>query len=175
MSGPDIAAKMAEFAGAKAGMRTAGTRNATIEIAASEVNQLAPIALEASANVSRSGFMPFGKAQIMFDASTNDPNLRKFAMANNALVNAYGQAMARGGTATVNDKQHAEQLLSTAMDQPSYNAAVQQLLVETKAAQYAPKEVAKQLKDGISGRGHEVKPVNGLPQKSKVVDFGSLR
>jgi hypothetical protein len=152
LSGADIAAKMAEFDGLKAGQRTAGVRSASIEIAANEVNQLAPIALDASSKVVRSGFLPFGKAQIMFDSNTNDPNLRQFAMANTALVNAYGQAMARGGAATVSDKEHARELLSTSFDQPSYAAAVAQLQKETKAAQAAPKQVRKDLSEAVSGR-----------------------
>lgn len=152
MSGADIAAKVAEFGGIKAGQRTAGTRSASIEIAANEVAQLAPIALDASAKVTRSGFMPFGKAQIMFDSNTNDPAMRQFAMANTALVNAYGQAMARGGAATVSDKDHARELLSTAFDQPSYAAAVAQLQKETHAAQAAPKAVRQDLSNSIAGR-----------------------
>jgi hypothetical protein len=152
MNGGDIAAKMAEFAGMKAGQRTAGIRSASIEIAANEVAQLAPIALDASAKVTRSGFLPFGKAQIMFDSNTNDPNMRQFAMANTALVNAYGQAMARGGAATVSDKDHARELLSTTFDQKSYAAAVAQLQKETRAAQAAPKQVRKDLSDAVSGR-----------------------
>jgi hypothetical protein len=152
MSGADIAAKMAEFGGLKAGQRTAGTRSASIEIAANEVAQLAPIALDASTKVSRSGLLPFGKAQIMFDSNTNDPAMRQFAMANTALVNAYGQAMARNGTATVADKDHAREMLSTAFDQPSYAAAVAQLQKETRAAQAAPKQVRKDLSDSVAGR-----------------------
>lgn len=169
MNGADIAAKMAEFAGLKAGQRTAGTRSASIEIAANEVAQLAPIALEASAKVQRSGYLPFGKAQVMFNANTNDPAMRQFAMANTALVNAYGQAMARNGTATVSDKDHAREMLATAFDQPSYAAAVAQLQTETRAAQAAPKQVRKDLSDAVSGR--EVKPapvakVAELPKKA---------
>ena len=155
LNGADIAAKMAEFAGLKAGQRTAGTRSANIEIAASEAAQLAPLALEASAKVARSGFLPFGKAQVMFDANTNDPNLRQFAMANNALVNAFGQVMSRGGTATVSDKEHARELLMTAYDQPSYAAAVEQMNKEITAARKAPGEVRRDLSNATSGRTAE--------------------
>lgn len=158
MTGADIAAKMAEFQGLKAGQRTAATRSAGIEIAANEVAQLAPLALDASAKVARSSMLPFGKAQVMFDMNTNDPNLRQFAMANNALANAYGQAMARGGVASVADKQHAQDLLGTAMDQPSYAASVAQLQQEIKAAQAAPKAVRKDLSNGLTGRGGESTP-----------------
>jgi hypothetical protein len=153
MSGADIAAKVAEFGGMKAGQRTAGTRSANIEIAANEAAQLAPLALEASRKVARSGFLPFGKAQIMFNSNTNDPNMRQFAMANTALVNAYGQAMARGGAATVSDKDHARELLSTSFDQPSYEAAVGQLQAEIKAAQAAPRQVRRDMSNEVSGKG----------------------
>jgi hypothetical protein len=153
LNGADIAAKVAEFAGTKAGQRTAATRSAGIEIAANEAAQLVPLALDASRKVARSGFLPFGKAQIMFDTNVNDPNLRQFTMANTALVNAYGQAMARGGSATVSDKDHARELLSTAMDQPSYEAAVGQLQKEIRAAQAAPKDVRRAISADVSGRG----------------------
>lgn len=166
MSGADIAAKMAEFAGTVAGQRTAGTRSAGIEIAANEVSQLAPLALDASSKVARSGFKPFGNAQIMFDSHTNDPNMRQFAMANTALVNAYGQAMARGGSATVSDKDHARELLSTTFDQPSYAAAVSQLQQEIKAAQAAPKAVRKELSNAVSGRESDASPSPSPTQKS---------
>jgi hypothetical protein len=154
LNGADIAAKVAEFGGIKAGQRTAGTRSANIEIAANEAAQLAPLAIAASRNVARSGFLPFGKAQIMFDSNTNDPNLRQFAMANTALANAYGQVMSRGGVASVSDKEHAKELLSTAFDQRSYEAAVQQLQAEIRAAQKAPREVRKDLSGEVSGRGN---------------------
>ncbi len=117
------------------------------------MSQLAPLALAASDKVVRSGFLPFGKAQVMFDSNTNDPNMRQFAMANTALVNAYGQAMSRGGSATVSDKDHAREMLATAFDQPSYAAAVAQLKNETRAAQNAPVQVKKDLSNGLTGRG----------------------
>lgn len=158
MNGADIAAKVAEFGGMKAGNRTLGTRTANIEVAAAEAAELAPLALEASSKVARSGILPFGKAQIMFDANTNNPDLREFAMANNALVNAFGQVMSRGGAATVSDKEHARELLSTAFDQPSYARAVQQLNKEIEAARKAPGKVRKEMSDSTSGRGHSTPP-----------------
>lgn len=161
MTGADIAAKVAEFAGTKAGQRTAATRSAGIEIAANEVAQLAPLALEASAKVARSSFLPFGKAQIMFDTNTNNADLRQFAMANTALANAYGQAMARGGTASVADKEHAKELLGTAMNQESYAAAVSQLQKEIKTAQAAPKAVRKSLSADVTGKDESASQTPG--------------
>jgi hypothetical protein len=160
LNGADVAAKIAEFQGMKAGQRTTGTRTANIEIAANEAAQLAPLALDASVKVARSGLLPFGKLQIMFDSNTNDPNLRQFSMANNALVNAYGQVMSRGGVATVSDKEHARELLATSFDQPSYAAAVQQLQAEIKAAQAAPGMARKDISRAVSGRTEETSPIS---------------
>lgn len=174
LNGADIAAKIAEFGGLKAGQRTASTRSAGIEIAANEAAQLAPLALDASRKVARSGFMPFGKAQIMFDSNTNDPNLRQFAMANTALVNAYGQAMARGGTATVSDKDHARELLSTTFDQPSYEAAVGQLQQEIKAAQAAPKTVRSNLSAELTGRHEAQGPVASTASPAANIPLGAV-
>lgn len=161
LNGADIAAKVAEFGGMKAGNRALGTRTANIEVAAAEAAELAPLALAASAKVARSSVLPFGKAQIMFDANTNDPDLREFAMANNALVNAFGQVMSRGGAATVSDKEHARELLSTAFDQPSYARAVAQLNKEIEAARKAPGKVRKEMSAATSGR-HDDKPAGGV-------------
>lgn len=169
LNGADIAAKMAEFGGAKAGQRTLGTRTANIETAAAEAAELAPLALDASQKVARSGLLPFGKVQLMFDANTNDPNLREFAMANNALVNAFGQVMSRGGAATVSDKDHARDLLSTAFDQPSYARAVAQLQKEIEAARRAPAKVRKEMSAATSGRAGE------KPEAGGTVNFGDLK
>lgn len=111
-----------------------------------------PLALEASKNVARAGFLPFGKAQIMFDDQTNDPALREFAAANNALVNTYARAISPAGVPTVHDKEHARQVLSTAHDQKSYEATVLQMKKEMDAALAAPGKVREKMREGISGK-----------------------
>jgi hypothetical protein len=151
MTGPQIAAKMAEFAGTMAGQRTAGTRIANIEMASNEAESLIPLARDASAGVARSSLLPFGKAQIMFNEQTNDPAMRKFAAANNALVNVYSRAISPSGVPTVSDKEHARHLLSTAMDQKSYLAVLDQMERELAAARHAPQAVRKAFSDSVTG------------------------
>jgi hypothetical protein len=170
MSGNDIAGRMAEFEGLKAGMRTSGTTSARIENAAAEAGELAPLALTASKDVVRSGFLPFGKAQIMFDTQTNDPALRRFATANVGLATAYAAAMARGGKPTVSDMEHSRELLSAASSQPAYEATVQQMQAEIAAAQRAPKHVRQGLSDAITGRdSHDAAPPTDRPAASSKV------
>ncbi len=103
MSPEQITAASASLEGLRTGMRATGNISARVENAAQEAAELAPLALEASRGVARSGFLPFGKAQIMFNTQTNDPALAKFATANLGLATAYASAMARGNKPTVSD------------------------------------------------------------------------
>jgi hypothetical protein len=152
MSGPAIAAKMAEFAGTMAGQRTAGTRIANVEMAANEAESLIPLARQASADVARSGLLPFGKMQMMFDNQTNDPKMRQFVAANNSLVNVYARAISPSGVPTVADKEHAREMLSTAMDHKSYLAVLDQMQREIGAARSAPQAVRKAFNGAVTGQ-----------------------
>jgi len=151
-SGKDIAAKNAEFIGLTSGQRTLGTRTANIEMAGTEFGNMIPLAREASALVPRSGFLPFGKANVMFDEQTNDPALRQFAAANNSLVNTYARAISPTGQPTIHDKEHAREMLSTAFDQRSYNATLDQLEREIAAARKSPGQVRESFNRSITGR-----------------------
>lgn len=150
--GADLAAKNAEYFGTKAGQRTAGTRIANVEMAASEAESLIPLAQQASAQVARSGLLPFGKMNVMFDNQTNDPKLRQFAAANNALVNVYARAISPSGVPTVADKEHAREMIGTAMDHQSYMAVTQQMQKEITAARAAPKTVRNAFNSEVTGR-----------------------
>jgi hypothetical protein len=150
-TGADSAASNAEFIGMKSGQRTVGTKTANIEMAADEAKNMIPIARAASAEVARSGFLPFGKVQIMFDDQTNDPALRKFAAANNTLVNVYSRAVSPSGVPAVADKEHARAMLANAHDQTSYNATLDMMDQEIRTAQASPKHVRQAMHDAITG------------------------
>lgn len=151
-NGRDLAAQNAEYFGTKAGQRAAGTRIANVEMAVQEARNLVPLALDASAKVARSGLLPFGKAQIMFDTQTNDPLLGQFAAANNALINTYARAISPSGVPTVADKEHAREMLSTAKDQRAYAAIVKQMDKEMSAAQEAPQHVRQSFNQAVTGK-----------------------
>lgn len=169
MTPEDITAKSSELEGLRTGMRATGNISARVENAIAEAEKLAPLAIDAGRNVARSGFLPFGKAQVMFDTNTNDPNLAKFAAANQGLVTAYASAMSRGNKPTVADNQHARELLSTAKSQEAYEAIVGQMKQEMKAASEAPRAVRDNLSGEISGKGgHSGAPA--APKAGAVVD-----
>lgn len=172
LSPTQVSAKLAEFEGMKAGMRTSANISAKVENAGAEADQLAPLAIETGRNVARSGFLPFGRAQVMFNNQTNDPDMNRFATANIGLATAYAGAMARGGKATVIDMEHAREMLSTAKSQDAYESIVNQMQKEIAAARRAPRQVRDNLSSEISGNGGHGAPNAGA---GGVIDFGSLK
>jgi hypothetical protein len=171
LTGADLAAINADYQGQKAGLRSASQISAKVENAGAEADQLAPLAIEAGRQVARSGFLPFGRAQVMFNNQTNDPAMNKFATANIGLATAYAGAMARGGKATVTDNEHARELLSTAKSQEAYEAIVSQMQQEIAAAKRAPKQVRDNLRNDISGKGHGAAPAASSGTPSDIADL----
>lgn len=153
MAPAEISAKIADFDGLKVGLRTSANISARVENAVAEAQELAPLAVAASQKVARSGFLPFGRMQVMFNNQTNDPDMNRFATANIGLATAYAGAMARGQKPTVHDKEHAEKVIGEAKSQAAYEAVVDQLLIEMAAAQRAPHKVRDSLRNEISGKG----------------------
>ena len=177
MSGGDIAAQMADMAGTMAASRAAGTRIAQVDLAATEAEKIIPLALAASDALPRNGFLPFAKAQQALRANTNNPTLRKFVAANNALVNVYARAISPQGGGTVADKEHARDLLNTAYDQDSYRAVVQQMQAEIGAAKAAPRQVRSDIRASVRGATapHGEAPVRVTsPQQAASLPPGSL-
>ena len=150
MTGADLAAKLAEYGGTLAAQRTVGTRSANIEVAGAAFESQVPIALAASKEVERSGFLPFGKAQVMFNEQTNNPAMRRLAAANNALVNTYARAINPQGVGTVHDKEHAREILMTAFDGPSYEAVVNQMLLEIQAEKIGIRKAKGAITDNMN-------------------------
>lgn len=151
MSGADIAAKMAEFDGVKAGERTLSTRSANIEMAVNEASQFADLAKMASEKVGRTKFIPINRAMQAWEKNTGDPEIRAFGAANNSFINAYARAVSPSGTPTVSDKEHAREMLETADSQEQYDAVLSQLQKEMAAAQKSPGVVRDELRKAVSG------------------------
>jgi len=158
LNGSDIAARKAAFAGTMAENRTIGTREANIELAGTEAGGAISLAQEASSKVPRSGFLPFGKVQVMFDTNVNDPDLKAFATANNAVINTYARAISPTGVSRIDDINHARELLSTAMDERAYKATLNQMLKEIAIAKAAPKSARNAANAAIPGASVQPSP-----------------
>ncbi len=161
LTGPDVAATMAQYAGDVAASRTAGTRMAQVDLAVHEAKRVLPLARAASMSLPRSSFMPFSRAQQAVRSGTNDPRLRKFVAANNALVNVYARAISPVGGGTVSDKEHARELLDTAYDDKSYQAVLNTMAAEMRAALAAPADVRADLRRSITGARPQAAPSGG--------------
>ncbi|WP_206365673.1 D-Ala-D-Ala carboxypeptidase family metallohydrolase [Sphingomonas sp. AAP5] len=166
MTGRDIAAQMADFSGVVASERATGTRTAQVELAATEAQRLAPLALAASDALPRAGWTPVAGAVQSVQSGTNDVRLRRFVTANNALVNTYARAVSPTGVPTVDAQNHAREILNTAQDQASYHVVVQQMMKEIAAARAAPRDVRNDLRNNVGGN---YKPGGGAPFQIKIL------
>ena len=155
MDASDILAKAAEQSGLTAQQRTFGTQVARMAVNATEAQGAIDLGRAASANVPRTNWVPVNKAIQMYQAGTSDPNLAKFGAANLAIINTYARAISPTGVPTVHDKEHAEQLLSTATGPEAYNAVLDQMNEEIKIAHAAPRKAKKEMEDIRKGREPE--------------------
>lgn len=165
LGGSDLAALNAEFSGLQAGERTLGTRTANVEMAASEVQQLAPLALAASNSVDRTKFPSINAVELAVKKGAGDENTVRFMQANNALINTYARAISPTGTPTVNDKEHAREILETGYSKGQYSAAVDQMQKEIAAARKSPASVRGEFRSAISGRSGEMAAVPDAPSR----------
>lgn len=147
--GADQALNAAEYGGKKAALRTAGTREATVGIAAFEAKNMMTIAREASDKVERSKVVPFNQAVQAVETRLSDPDLKRFIVANNSLVNGYVRAISPTGVPTDIVRKHAYDMLSTVDGQKAYNAVLDIMNNEMDAAIAAP----AQMRDYLMGKG----------------------
>lgn len=146
-----LAVMGAEFKGMEAAQRTAGTREAQLGFAVSELANFVPLASAASDKVPRSGFKPINQL-IQSGENQWSPEQAAFVAANRSVINAFAQVASRG-VPTVHSTEEAEKMLNTAQSHDAYKAVLKQLQLEARAAQNAPKDVRKDLSEHIENRG----------------------
>jgi hypothetical protein len=144
----DMMANQAEFAGQKAGQRTLGTKQANIEMAATEAYNMMPIAVAASEKVDRTQYPMLNKVLLAAERGTGDTNVVQLAVATNSLVNSYSRAISPSGTPTVSDKDHAREILETAYAKGQYSAAVDMMKQEIEQARKSPAQVRANMRPG---------------------------
>ena len=173
MTGRQIATAMAEFEGLKSGERALGTRTAQAGMAVNELLPMIDQAQTAMSNVDRSGFLPWGKIQRAWQDNTNDPNLRRAHAAVEAVVNTWARAINPTGQGTDADKRRGEEMLSTAYDQTSFNAVLDQMRQEAMAARASPGATKQEFRDGY-GQGAPSQAAHASPsqpsKKSKFIE-----
>lgn len=151
MSGADMAVKMAEFEGLKAGERTLGSRTANIEMAVNEAKKVIPIALNASEKVDRTKYPTLNSIILASEKGTGGEDVVKLLTATNSLISVYSRAISPTGVPTVSGQEHARELLSAAYAKGQYRAAVDVMSQEMEAAQASPGSVRQGFREGYGG------------------------
>jgi len=151
MSGAEIAGKQAEFSGMLASERAIGTRTANMNIAANEVKNMAPLALDLSEKVDRTKFPTLNAILLAGERGTGGVDVVRFAQATNALVYMYAKFLNPNGIPTDADKARATDILSTAWAKGQFKGAVDQIQKEIQVGQtglsQSKQEVSDQFKD----------------------------
>ena len=152
LSGPDVAARMADFAGIMSGSRSVGVRQAQIELASNEADKMMDIVKQQSAKFTRSNFIPFNIALKAAETGVGQPEVLAFGTAINSLVNVYARAINPVGIPTIQDKEHARQLLSVVHSPEQVDAVLNVLKQEMAAARSAPNEVRAATRQTVTGK-----------------------
>ena len=133
-----IVTRMAEVEGLKTGERELAKTIVRVGYYKDEAMALMDQALEKSEKVKRFDLIPLNKVIQSFETNTSDPDLKEFAIANNALLAAYTKVMVPTGAPTESVRKHAYELLSTATGADAYKAGAMQLIFEMEQAERAP-------------------------------------
>lgn len=160
-----VAAKIAEFEGYKSEERARGTRQANIEIAASETVNMSKIALDKSKAVPRGGFIPWTELDQKFEKYSNNKPLAQLHAATQSYINIYARAINPTGVSTVDAKQHAREMLYEAQDQDTYAGVIETLNQEVDQAKAAPDQVKADIMRSIIGNKDKSKD-SDKPKKS---------
>jgi hypothetical protein len=122
--------------------RTAGVREANLNLILRAADAAIPAALEASDKVSRTGWVPVNKVIQHGEVIASNPELKRFGMANLQLAEHWARAMNPTGVMRESDRDKALTFLSTADSKDTYRQAVDQLrtqiLRERDAVKGAP-------------------------------------
>lgn len=101
-------------------------------------------ALETSKALPRGKFVPLNKLEQMGQAAFSDPDLKDFALANQAVASEYQQVISRGGT-NVTALKEAMDFLRTADSPEAYERSLQRVQKEVQRNVDGAKKVASEI------------------------------
>ena len=119
--------------------RTGGSYAARVDTATQELVVLVPQALETSRKVPRGAFTALNSLVNEFRSGVSDPEFYDWQLANVSMINAYARAMNPTGVPRVTEKFElkAQNILSLATDDKSYEKQARRLMLEAQASQLA--------------------------------------
>ena len=137
-----------EFAGGTAGQRTLGTTLANVTSAATEAHNMIPIVEQYAKLVNPTDFPAVNAVGNFVARQGGGESVVGLAASLNALVNAYARAINPKGVATVSDKNHAREIINSAMSSGQINTALNVMRAEMLSAMAAPKQVKESMRQG---------------------------
>jgi hypothetical protein len=153
----DVRTSKAETAGMTAGQRVIGGQMANVQLAANETTKMLDVAKPYVAKVNPTDYPVLNAAGNFVAKNTGDPNIVGLATSLNAIVNTYARAINPKGTATVSDKNHAREILNTAMSKGQLNEAFNVMGQEMNASLASGPEV----RAGMRSNAASATPVAG--------------
>jgi hypothetical protein len=130
----NVISNKAERMGEKAGQRTVANQIANVQVAANEANKMINVARPYVNKVNPSDYPTVNAVGNYVESKTGDPNITGLTTALNSLVNTYARAINPKGVATVSDKNHAREIINTAMAKGQINEAFTVMQQEMDAA-----------------------------------------
>jgi hypothetical protein len=162
MTGADQAAKNAEFKGIQAGQRTLGQRQANIDMAVQEAQNILPILRQASKSVDRGKLTSWNKIIQAADGATSDPELLQFAQAAKSFSNIYTRATVPGAS-SVTDREEALKHLPIFTSDESFQKVLDIMEKEMQAAKASPHQVRQDLSSSVTGSDRTTLPSVSTP------------
>jgi hypothetical protein len=114
----------ANQAGRVAEQRTLGTATASNTLYGNTAAQAMQTAVDASAKVPRTSFVPLNRIMLAAESNISDPDLKQLKVATNTLVNEYAKATTPVGKPTDDQRHHAYELLRDVDSHPAFVATV---------------------------------------------------
>lgn len=149
----------AENAFGTSSTRAAGNAAANTAIAARAAEGGADILEQAAGKVDRGDWKRINSALLAAKGEAGIPEVGAFEAALNTFINEYSRAVNPKGTATVSDKNHAREILSTADSPETFKAKMSILRQEMVRGRQAPLDVSKDLQ-----RARQAPPKAGTVQ-----------
>lgn len=138
----------AEQAATLSGARTMGAYGVKLGQASRAVDLFADQALDASRALPRGKWVLANKAIQAFQSGTSDPRVYDLGFALFSLVNAYARAINPQGVPRIEDKKHAETLLSTATSAEALAKVIARIKLEVAAEQEATEATREEVVTG---------------------------
>lgn len=154
---------------ATAGARTAGATQANIGIASDEANRMIGVTRSLIPQVKATDFPSLNALKNAISRGTGDPNIVALNTSLNSLINSYARAINPKGVATVSDKNHARELIDSAMANGQLDAALNVMQREMEAALGAARASSGRQKPKPSATAPATAPTDGVDHSNPLL------